>query len=98
MHGSAHTRSGRCKVTRMRERESEREGNMKRAWREKSAATKWQKCNRSAQKLTVAAAVTTTTTAARVIPEMATEWPKKKAQKNRRGGEGERRKSVQSVM
>lgn len=60
---------------------------MKRAWRETSAATKWQKCNRSAQKLTVAAAVTTTTTA-RVIPEMATEWPKK-AQKNR-SGRGER--------
>lgn len=69
---------------------------MKRAWRETSAATKWQKCNRSAQKLTVAAAVTTTTTttAARVIPEMATEWPKK-AQKNRSGG-GERGKKKRS--
>lgn len=97
MAAHTHTHSGRCKVTRMRERESEREGNMKRAWRETSAATKWQKCNRSAQKLTVAAAVTTTTTAARVIPEMATEWPKK-AQKNRSGGGKERRKSVQSVM
>lgn len=62
---------------------------MKRAWRETSAATKWQKCNRSAQKLTVAAAVTTTTTPARVIPEMATEWPKKRRKKTEEG-EGKR--------
>lgn len=61
---------------------------MKCAWREKRAATKWQKCNRSAQKLTVAAAVTTTTTTTtdRVIPEMATEWPKKGANNDGEGG------------
>lgn len=65
---------------------------MKRAWRETSAATKWQKCNRSAQKLTVAAAVTTTITAARVIPEMATEWPKKRRKKTEVGEGREKKK------
>lgn len=77
-------------MTRMRERG--------RGKYETRAATKWQKCNRSAQKLTVAAAVTTTTTTttARVIPEMATEWPKKGAKKQQRGWGRAREKKKRS--